>query len=93
MSKILKEQVISPIEHRLSVAINLDIVNGDQFERSIFVTQVGEAVNTIKFLRAEVERLREALVCADYALRNPLSNQAFALDAIRKALTEQESKL
>ena len=53
------------IVERLKASLRMDVINGDSFEKSVFIKQVYEAIETITMLRAaltekdkEIERLR-----------------------------------
>lgn len=48
------------IEDRLQSSINMDVINGDSFERGIFEKQVKEAVNAIKAFRQELRNIANA---------------------------------
>jgi len=54
---------------------------------------VGYLRKRVGELKAERKMLREALEACDYAIRNPKSNQNFALDAADHALGRNERAL
>ena len=56
------------IVERLKASLRMDVINGDSFEKSVFIKQVYEAIETITMLRAaltekdrEIERLKAEL--------------------------------
>ena len=41
------------IEDRLKASLKYDVINGDDFEKSVLVSQIKEAIETIEKLRIE----------------------------------------
>lgn len=48
------------IEDRLKSSINMDVINGNSFERGIFEKQVKEAIEVIKDFRQELLNISNA---------------------------------
>jgi hypothetical protein len=83
--------MLKPIEDRLQASINMDVINGDSFERGIFEKQIKEAIINLKYMRQELTNMSSIKLdrFLDYEefyfwVRN---RAGFVFDAIKREIT------